>query len=184
MTNFVEEMAQRKRRDLKEFEAPNFLMSDVIRAIGISKKNLENHIARMGTQLHVEPIGRGYTRLFREADAVIFAVLRKAVSLGIPPTAAVRIATAVRKWASQPDVILHQETHFRSAPQRYLVIHDKDEAPGWFESYAAVEGSLRGPLSGCLIFDVKAIVTTTLERIWERYDLKPVSSKHQFQRFE
>src|ERR1035437_9785981 len=104
---------------LAQFSHPCFSQAELVIAVGLPEKTLQNYLARYEEDMHLSAPapGKGQRRLYSAGDAVLLAAMKAVAGFGLAPLAAVLFGNHVRAWAiiKAP---LHYEAGFVGLPTK------------------------------------------------------------------
>lgn len=167
---------ERRERAKIDFLHPRFTVADVIRATGLSSRDIHNYTAREGTRHLISsvPSGHGSRRYFSLADAITFAIIGKLGGLGVPPAQAAALSVHVRDWATAPAQVIFNENNFRSMADTFFIF-GLAEAPrittDLNSAYAPSDESVSIVING------GRLLSTVSASLWNAYALEKVVGK-------
>lgn len=174
--NFAD-LERAKDKRLAEFNRPSFSQAELVSAVGLPEKTLQNYLARYEEEMHLSAPapGKGQRRLYSAGDAVLLAATKAVAGFGLAPSASVLFANHVRAWAIiearryYEGGFVHLPTQFfgfcpRSEEnQSELMVQGAtyEEIRAWAEEYGH---------QAVLIIDGKRVAQDVTRKLWARYE--------------
>ena len=163
---------------LAQFNRPCFTQAELVIAVGLPEKTLQNYFARYEKEMHLSAPapGKGQRRLYSAGDAVLLAAMKAVAGFGLAPLAAVLFGNHVRAWAiiKAP---LHYEAGFVGLPTQFFGFCARSEQN---QSELMVQGGTYEEIrtwaeeyghQAILIIDGKRVAQDVTSKLWARYEL-------------